>query len=462
MANCMLGFPNRADEAALSGGAWTAGLPLANLQTRALGRPARSANLALASTKFNATFTAAKKLQALALVNHNLSLAAKYRVRVSNEGALLNLSPSAGSVNGAWFNGNLPNPNNDGGFPDPAGGNAASRWVCASGGFVGRYLRMNGSYGTAIMVDGETYTVSFFVRLVSGSGGMHLGLEGVGFVYFDFGSMSVVSTDGVYVGRVVPHGDGWYRIAATFPGYTGNFSTIVFYRTYGTFEFDVFGDQIEVGQLSSYTPGYRAAGAMDNWQSYDYDSGWQDVWPIVYPHGVLEWEDDNWWSGKYTLEEIAGYIHTWTHILPKAMLARTIRVELSDPLNSAGYVQAGRLFVGSVWQPKLNMIYGAGIGWETDTSVQKARSGAEYFDERAPYRVQRFTLDAMSEDEAFSRAFELQRRAGISREILFIHDPDDTVHALRRRFLGRLRQLSLIEYPNPGANSAAFELKELR
>src|SRR5258708_5693879 len=30
-----------------------------------------------------------------------------------------------------------------------------------------------------------------------------------------------------------------------------------------------------------------------------YDSGVVDVWPEVYPYGQLEWEDDNFWTGKY-------------------------------------------------------------------------------------------------------------------------------------------------------------------
>jgi hypothetical protein len=93
--------------------------------------------------------------------------------------------------------------------------------------------------------------------------------------------------------------------------------------------------------------------------------------------------------------------------------------------------------------------------------VTSARSGAEYFDEQIPARVERFTLDFMQEDEAFGRAFELQRQAGVHSEILFIHDPDDTVHALRRQFLSRLRALSPIDFPSFNLNGTAFELKEL-
>jgi hypothetical protein len=280
----MLGFPNRTDAAVLSGGSWAATLPLSNLQSRVIGKVARSVNTAPASTKFDIDLGAGTKNQALSLRNHNITLAGIYRIMAS-------ASPS----------------------------------------------------------------------------------------------FAVLS----------------------------------------------------------------------------YDSGWLDVWPVVYPWGTLEWEDDNFWSGKYTVEQTQGYTTELDHILPILKVARYWRVEISDPTNPDGYLQIGRLFIGPVWQPKLNMSYGASIAWETKTGVQEAIGGAEYFQQRTPYRVAKFALNWMDQDEAFSQAFELQRRAGVDQEVLFVHDPADTVHALRRRFLARIRTLSSIEYPYCNINSAAFEVKEL-
>ena len=284
MANCMLGFPNRADQSVLSGGAWVPTLPLQFLQDRVIAKVARTINTALASTQFTIDLGRSMKTQVIALRNHNLSISARI-----------------------WVQGSL----------------------------------------------------------------------------------------------------------------TADFSVL------------------------------------------SHDSGWTDVWPVIYPWGTLEWEDDNWWTGKYTAEERTGYTPEFDHLLPAAKLGRYWRIQIDDRGNPDGHVQIGRLFIGPCWQPNLNMSTGASLGWETDTTVQQARSGAEYFDPKTPFRVQRFTLDHMRQAEAFARAFELQRQAGIHAEILFIHDPSDTVHALRRRFLARLRTLSPIEYPYPLINSTAFELKEL-
>lgn len=280
----MLGFPNRIDEATLSNGSWTTGLPRSFLQSRIIGKVARTTDAALTSTKLDIDLTKAQKIQLLALRNHNLSINSKYRITAANDNA---------------------------------------------------------------------------------------------------------------------------------------FATPV------------------------------------------YASGWLDVWPVVYPYGVLEWEDDNFWTGKYSTEEMTGYVTELDHILPTWCLARYWRIEINDTANLAGYIQIGRPFIGPAWQPTINMTYGESFAWETKTEVQEAISGAEYFQPRLPFRVHRFSLDWMSQDEAFSRAFEIMRRAGIDKEILFIFDPADTVHALRRRFMGRLRTLSPIENPYINLHKSAFEAKEI-
>jgi len=190
------------------------------------------------------------------------------------------------------------------------------------------------------------------------------------------------------------------------------------------------------------------------------DSGWLDVWPVVYPFGTVEWDDDNFWTGQYTDEEIEGYTNTLIYILPAAIRARFWSVEFDDTANSAGYLQAGRAFIGDAWQPTRNLNVGASITFEDDTTVQKARSGAEYFDPRRIRRVARFTIKNLEEDEAYGRAYEVMRRSGVSGEVIFIFNPDDTAHAIRRQFLGRLRQLTGIEHPYPLNQSTGWEAAE--
>ena len=84
MANLIIAARNRADDGTLSGGSWSATLPLANLQDRQLTRVARSADTQPASTTMDVDLGAAKTISLVALLRHNLTQAGRWRVRISN------------------------------------------------------------------------------------------------------------------------------------------------------------------------------------------------------------------------------------------------------------------------------------------------------------------------------------------------------------------------------------------
>lgn len=193
----------------------------------------------------------------------------------------------------------------------------------------------------------------------------------------------------------------------------------------------------------------------------EYDSGWVSAWPAVYDTIDLPWEHESFWPGTYSEEERSGY--RWTHIVssPTTIGFRYMLVEIDDVNNLAGFVQIGRLFVGPAWQTKVNMSIGNGIGWESSSTSEEALSGGEYFDERQVYRVTRFTTGWMMEGEAMGSAFDIQRRSNTTREVVFQYDPADTLQALRRSYMGRLRQLTPIEHPTITTYSTGWEIKEL-
>lgn len=217
-----------------------------------------------------------------------------------------------------------------------------------------------------------------------------------------------------------------------------------------------------IGHNFSMDARYRlTASTVSDFSSPVVDTGWLDVWPIVYPPDTLEWENPRYWTGRYTAEEIAGYTPALIHVLSASTQAQFWKVEIDDAPNTAGYVQIGRLFIGDAWQPRINMEYGASLAWETTTQLQEALSGAEFFDRRRPRRIARFVTGSLDENEALASVFEMQRRMGIDGEVIFVYDPADTLHALRRRFMGRLRQLSPIEHPFPAIHSTGWEIQEL-
>src|SRR3954470_10332829 len=69
----------------LTGGAWS--MALANMQVRPLSQVARSGDLLLASTQFQAVLDKPRLMNALVLVRHTISLAGRIRVRLHGDAA---------------------------------------------------------------------------------------------------------------------------------------------------------------------------------------------------------------------------------------------------------------------------------------------------------------------------------------------------------------------------------------
>jgi len=211
---------------------------------------------------------------------------------------------------------------------------------------------------------------------------------------------------------------------------------------------------------------YRVYGsAVSNFATTVYDSGELAAWEAIYESLDLEWEDDAFWDGKPTIEYLENLAETSSlnliHILDNATLARYWRVEIYDTTNSDGYVQIGRVFISTQWQVTNNILYGASLGYETNTSVDESLDGTEYFDVRTAYRNFKFELESYNYNEGHAKLLDISRQVGIDKEVFIVADTDDTENMLRRSFLGRLKSLNPIQYPYFNSNKAGFEVKEI-
>ena len=181
---------------------------------------------------------------------------------------------------------------------------------------------------------------------------------------------------------------------------------------------------------------------------------------------TLEWENDNYWTGTLSQEEIQGFTSISISLMQMSSPSRFWRIRIEDNQNPDGFVQVGRIFIGPGVQPLINYSYGATLGFETSTGVEQSLSGAEFFDVREPVRVFRFILEHMKDDEAYANFLEMTRRAGIHGEILVVPDPDQPLQAIRKNFIGRMRTLNPLEqtmWMDGGiSNAMSFEIKELR
>lgn len=180
-----------------------------------------------------------------------------------------------------------------------------------------------------------------------------------------------------------------------------------------------------------------------------HNSGKMFVWPALYSSDQLEWEDDSFWLGSVSEEERQFLTPLALYFVPDVGLINTkvVSIELFDESNSDGYLQFGKVFVSQTWQPSRNASLGISFSNEINTEVEMSLDNTEYFDRKRAKRSVGFTLDRLTEEEAFSRIFSMQMQQGIDKEVLFAYNKENNQFSYYRRFLGRLQSVDAISEP---------------
>jgi hypothetical protein len=93
-----LGWPNRIDQAVVSGGSWLATLPLTNVQDRVFARKARSTGITLAETRMQIDLDKGRPIGVVAIAAHNFAPDATVRVRYYTDYAGTVLVYDSGAV----------------------------------------------------------------------------------------------------------------------------------------------------------------------------------------------------------------------------------------------------------------------------------------------------------------------------------------------------------------------------
>jgi hypothetical protein len=115
-------------------------------------------------------------------------------------------------------------------------------------------------------------------------------------------------------------------------------------------------------------------------------------------------------------------------VLPQTYIAQYLRIIFSDPANTSGYIQFGRLFVGSVITPSINFKDGWTLGWpDTLSAVQRTDSGNARIMRRPKFRHLKLDWDYLPQSDAFPSFDDLGRIIGLSRDMFVVPFPQATL-----------------------------------
>lgn len=430
-SNIMLGWPNRVGSSTIfSAGSWVSTLPASNLATTEIAKVARSTSAALVNTKFTADLGALKPVRCVALANHNLSANATVLVKVKGESGNSNLlTYSEQFDNAAWSTfGTVVRTPNTHTAPD---GTVTADSVTISA--------ASGVYQTITTTPGQTYVVSCYIR----------GDSAQTVRFLSNTNLSEITLVTVNVTT------SWQRVTIVKPTTTGVNVNLQFDTSSTGAAFQIWGAQLEVGSTAStYKPTTTAASNI----ALHYSSGWQPAWRMVFDN-LVEWESATWWAG-IAGDEYLRSPYAVSAIADDTYSARYVAVEISDTANADGYVQIGRLFVGGALQPTYNAAYGLQDQWRDLSSIEASESGAMWATERRKLRSTSFVLPYITPAET-AYYHEMQRQMGTTREVLYLPYPSDMGESQRYGFLGRLSELSAIDYPYCNARSLPIKIEEI-
>ena len=144
------------------------------------------------------------------------------------------------------------------------------------------------------------------------------------------------------------------------------------------------------------------------------------------------------------------------------MQARYLRIDISDPGNSDGYLQAGRLISGPVYEPSINYANGVEFEFIDESRITKSRGGQTFVDEVERFRRMRFELVNIPEAELFGNVFnQIDRLRGVAQDILVIPQPDDPSTWITQNIYGRIAQTGPIVNSALNYYSRLIEVEEL-
>lgn len=184
------------------------------------------------------------------------------------------------------------------------------------------------------------------------------------------------------------------------------------------------------------------------------------VWPSVFTADQVDWDGGRWWDRTYTADEIAGYPWYLPIALPEPAYARAVVITIHDPVNPAGYVQAGLLEIADAFIFPVNFEYGAQYGYRGRTETQEADGGTKYRRRRAKPRVATCNVPYAPRDTALGGFLEMQRQLDIDTPFFWWPRPDEALHTVRTAFLAHFTELDLQSYAVFGRDGVPIRLEE--
>lgn len=197
-------------------------------------------------------------------------------------------------------------------------------------------------------------------------------------------------------------------------------------------------------------------GAGGSWLAPSFVSPWTAVYGAVYSSYDMQFEDDNWFTGQVSTDEINLFArHAFMVIDPEVV--SDLRIEIDDTTNALGWFDVGGLFVAGAFSPAVNYERGHDLRLDSRDVTDEAPSGRIFTESRTGRRAVSVSYEMLSTVEA-RRWFDAGVRAQGGKTVIFIPDVDDEPGRIREAFPANFEKPPnpRFYYPNKNPLTATF------
>lgn len=206
----------------------------------------------------------------------------------------------------------------------------------------------------------------------------------------------------------------------------------------------------------------RVRAYSDAYVTSVYDSGTVDAFGVQWPTDLLPAGHPNAATRLLTTAQIRDRRWDVNHVPASAVTARYWDITLADGSNADGYVELGRLWMSPLYQPSINVRYGAQAGLTTEAAVARALSGTRYVEDRPIARTRQVEFGDLPPEEAEAVLGDLARTLGLGGQVYWMDDPTATWNRQRTSFLAQLEELPAVVRASFRQGVVALGLEEVR
>jgi len=217
-----------------------------------------------------------------------------------------------------------------------------------------------------------------------------------------------------------------------------------------------------VGHNLTAGASFRLRAFSDAYTTTTFDSGTVTAFAEQWPAGLLPYGHPNAATRLLTTDDLRTRRWDANYVLANSVTARYWEIAITDTTNPAGYVEIGRVYLGPLYQPSINLRYGASAGLTTEATIGRALSGTRYVESRPTARTRTIEFGDLPPEEAEAVLGDLVRVLDLGGQVYWFDDPTATWTRLRTSFLAQLTELPAVVRASFRQGAVALALEEVR